>query len=897
MSWIVKGMLSLRYRIKIKNFDALYKAGYHKDGGVLFLPNHPAEADPIIISTLLAADFRPRPLVIEHFYYLPGAHFFMKLFRALPMPNFDMSANSWKIRQVEKSLDQVDQALKGHDNFLIYPSARLKLEAKEVVGGSSYIHRILEKNPKTKIVLIRTTGLWGSISSRAITGKSPDFWKMITLGIKVILKNGLFFAPRRKVTVEFALAPDDFPYKAERLELNRYLEKWYNRYEDKEGNEHEEEPLKLVSFSRFSKEFPKITKKKKEEKKDKIKVSKEVRREVIKELARLSSRPFQSIQEESELSKDLGLDSLDFASIQAFLDERYHAQSIVPEEMQTVEDVLQLTRYEEKEEKEFEKVDKRPYAWPKETLRPDIAISEGATIQEVFLRSCDRMKNGVACGDEQAKYFTYKKFKRAVCVLAEKFRSLPDTHIGVLLPSSAGVFIVVFAILLARKTPVMLNWTTGERNLSFAKDLLKLKTVFSARRFLERVDHLELGKVDESLVLLEDFRRTLKLRDKLKGVFLSLKKAPLLLKHFQIDQVKPSDPAVILFTSGTETFPKAVPLSHTNLIENIKAGLTMVKLNRDDIALSVLPPFHSFGFTVSGMVPLLAGYRAFYSPDPTDSHVMARECYLRNITMICCAPSFYRNLFRVASPKHLKTVRMFVTGAEKAPKELFEAVEKLGKNRLLMEGYGITECSPMVTIRRPEKGFAGVGKPLPGIKLCTIHPESKEKLPDHEEGEVCIHGPNVFEGYLGKDAPNPFIELDGERWYRSGDLGKIDEEGNLIFSGRIKRFVKIGGEMVSLGALEEELTEASKTKGWIEKDEDEPQLAVGAIEEGEKPKVVLFATFTAKVEEINAILQEKGFGRIVKIQEVRQISHIPMTGTGKVHFRRINEMLSEPHDT
>ena len=819
----------------------------------------------------------------------------MKLVRALPMPNFEMAANTWKIRQVEKSLKTVKTCLQKGDNFLIYPSGHLKTEGREIVGGNSYVHRILEMYPDTKIVLIRTTGLWGSLFSRVVTGRAPDFWKVFVRGTKILLKNGIFFAPRRKVTVEFSLAPKDFPYKGSRIELNHYLENWYNQYRDSSGHLTDKEPLSLVTFSRFSKDVPVITYEEPAErpKKD-IEVPEVIRNDVLKELAKLSARDAKEIEETMDLSTDLGLDSLDLAGIQAFLDERYDVESIVPEKMRTVTDLLELIVEGKVKRRADDTANKKLYAWPKEAFRPAVRLPKGESIQEVFLNTCDRMNKSIACGDENAKMLSYKQFKIGVIVLARKFKKLPDSHIGVLLPSSVGVFVIILAILMAGKVPVILNWTAGVRSLNFANNLLNLKTIFSARRFLERVDSLDLGELEDKVILMEEYRKGISFWDKLSGLFLARKKAPALMKHFQIKKVKPEDPAVILFTSGTETYPKAVPLSHRNLLENLRAAFSVVRINRDDILLGILPPFHSFGFSVTGLMPLLSGLRVFFSPDPTDSHAMARDCYLRSITLLCCAPSFYRNLFRVATPRQLKSVRMFVTGAEKAPKELFESVAKLEGDKILIEGYGITECSPIVTLCRPELPPKGVGQPIPGVTLCVINPETDERLPDQEQGEICIKGPSVFQGYMGKDVPDPFIEIEGEKWYRSGDLGSLDEDGSLLYGGRIKRFVKIGGEMVSLTALEEELTHQSKEKGWIPKEEETPQLAVGVIEkEADKPILVLFTTFSVSEQDINKALRDVGFGRIVKIQKVKQISEIPMTGTGKVHFRRINELLKD----
>lgn len=895
LSRCLKGLLSLRYQIEVKSMAALFSAEYLKKGGILFLPNHPAEVDPLILQALLMGTFRIRPLVIEHFYYLKGAHLFMKWVDALPLPNFEMATNTWKIRQVEKALEQVKKAVDQGDNFLIYPSGHLKTDGSEIVGGNSFVHRLLEICPNIKIVLVRTTGLWGSSFSRAATGRSPDFWKTLLHGCRVLLKNGFFFVPKRKVTVEFSLAPTDFPYKGSRIDVNQYLENWYNQYTNDTGYITDKEPLKLVSFSCFSRELLPIKERKKKEKQKSVtEVPNNIRMAVCKELARLSDLALEDIHDEMDLARDLGLDSLDYANIQIFLDEQYDIESIVPEKIRTVSDLFELIIKGEIENQSFGIIDPKTYWWPEEKFRPAVHYPKGENIQEVFLNTCYRMRKNFACGDEFTKFLTYHKLKLGVITLARKLEVMPDQYLGVLLPSSVGTFLLILAILMAGKTPVILNWTTGARNLNFADRLLHLQTIFSSRRFLERADNVELGVLEDKVILMESFRKKLSFWDKVAGFCLSQKSQPSLMKRFQIKRFKPQDPAVILFTSGTETYPKAVPLSHQNLITNQKAALSVVKINRDDVLLGVLPPFHSFGFSVTGLLPLLSGLRVFFSPDPTDSHAMARDCYLRNITLLCCAPSFYRNLFRIATSQQLQSIRMFVTGAEKAPKQLFDSVKKLEGERVLIEGYGITECSPIVTLCRPGNPAKGVGQPLPGVELCVIHPETGKKLSDQEQGEICVKGPNVFQGYMGEQVPNPFIELEGKKWYRSGDLGSLDKDGSLIYGGRIKRFVKIGGEMISLAALEEELFHLAKERNWIPKDEDVPQLAIGVVEkEADKPLLVLFTTFEISPQEINMVLRSSGFGRIVKIQAVKQIPEIPMTGTGKVHFHCINEMLKE----
>ena len=881
-SWLILKGLSLRYKIEV---SGLHQLKLNK-GGILFLPNHPALIDPVIVNALLAPKFHPRPLVIENFYYSKGIRFFMNLVRALPMPNLEVSTNTWKLRQVEKSLHKVREQVQKGENFLIYPSGQLKQKGHEVIGGNSFIQRILKVSPDVQVVLVRTSGLWGSLFSKAIKGESPDFWEVFKYGIKILLKNGIFFCPKRKVTVEFELLDLEFPYSGTRLELNQHLEKRYNRYLDRSGNRVNDEPLSLVSFSFFSKELPIINKKEKSNTLNKkLDVPEHIRKDVFCELTKLSG--ISSISDTMNLSRDLGLDSLDIATLGAFLGERYDVESITPGKLRFVHDLLELIVEGSLTKPKLDTGNLRYYEWPKESFRPKVQFPKGKLIPECFLNTCDRMGQAMACGDDFSKIMSYREVKMGVMVLAQKWLKIPDTYIAVLLPSSVGCYILILSILFAGKIPVILNWTAGVRSLNFAQETLKFSTVLSSRRFLERVESIELGKLEDQITLMEDFRQTISLLDKLKGVFLSHRKGKDLYKRFKLDQLKEDDPAVILFTSGTESYPKVVPLSHKNILSNEKSALQAVHLDKKDILYGVLPPFHSFGFSVTGIFPILSGLRVFYAPDPTDTHGMARDCFFRKITMLCCAPSFYLNLFRVATPRQLKSVRLVVSGAEKAPPELFKQVKRLGKE--LIEGYGITECSPIVTINSAGEKAHGVGMPIEGVELCVIHPETQDKIPQDKQGEICIRGPGVFSGYLGENVPNPFIELDGEKWYRSGDLGYIASDGALILEGRLKRFVKIGGEMVSLTALEEELFSYGKDQGLIQ-EEDKPQLAL-AVKEGVKPHLILFTTFPIQKERVNEALRRVGFARIVKVSEVRQIEEIPMTGTGKVQLRKLNEMI------
>jgi long-chain-fatty-acid--[acyl-carrier-protein] ligase len=313
-----------------------------------------------------------------------------------------------------------------------------------------------------------------------------------------------------------------------------------------------------------------------------------------------------------------------------------------------------------------------------------------------------------------------------------------------------------------------------------------------------------------------------------------------------------------------------------------------VVFKSSDVIYGILPPFHSFGFSVAGLFAFVSGTRIAFYPDPTDGFALAEGIHRWKVTVFCSAPSFLKGLFYAAEPEQLMSIRYFVCGAEKAPPELFKKVENLGSHGKLIEGYGITECSPIITISRPNLPPKGVGRILPNLQIRTIHPETQEPLPEGTEGEICVRGPSVFHGYL--DHPRtPFIDLDGQKWYRTGDLGHLESDGSLILSGRLKRFTKLGGEMISLGAVEQALVshflQAKKMTA------DLPSIAICADERSGKPLLIVFTTLDIEKEEANRILEQAGFSRLIKISKVEKIDAIPLLGVGKTDYRKLQGMI------
>ncbi|MCB1136271.1 MAG: AMP-binding protein, partial [Chlamydiia bacterium] len=529
-------------------------------------------------------------------------------------------------------------------------------------------------------------------------------------------------------------------------------------------------------------------------------------------------------------------------------------------------------------------------AWHKDKGRADPGCPDGETIPEVFLRRCELMPGKIACADGRSGILTYRKMRVRVLLLAAYIKTLPGKYIGVMLPASVGANVVVLATQLAGKVPVMVNWTVGPRHLKAILHATGVHRILTAWGFIDRMRNVDLSGIEDQMVMLEDVARELSLGQKLGAVLDSFKSTKTLVKKHGLDKISADDAAVVLFTSGTESLPKGVPLSHKNIISNQRSAVPAVKLQADDILYGTLPPFHSFGFSITGLLPLLTGIKVAYSPDPTDCKRLAKGIEKWGITIYCSAPTFLKGVLRVSKPEQLKSVRLFVTGAEKAPPELEAKVAELGAKAEFLEGYGITECAPILTFNLPGHKRKGVGRPVPGVELAVVHPETHTEIEPGKSGLVLAHGPNVFSGYLNaKNVRDPFIEFNGRRWYNTGDLGYIDAEGNLHLVGRQKRFVKIGGEMVSLGSIETVLYEAAPEKGWT-LGEEGPSLAVCSTEEtGERPRIFLFTRFETTLEEVNASLRQAGFSNLVKVGALRKLDAIPVLGSGKINYRELEQ--------
>jgi long-chain-fatty-acid--[acyl-carrier-protein] ligase len=529
-----------------------------------------------------------------------------------------------------------------------------------------------------------------------------------------------------------------------------------------------------------------------------------------------------------------------------------------------------------------EKVDVPPL-WNR-PARPDAPIDVLAeTIYEAFVRRCTLVPDDPAVADRTSGALSYRRLWVGAHLMARRLRQLPGQAIGVLLPASVAADVTFLALHRAGKLPVMLNWTTGPANLAHAVKTLGVVRVVTSRKLIDR---LGIEVPGAEYVFLEDVRAGV---GKLEAA-IALAGTYLLPRRFKLrfPQPSPDDPAVVLFTSGSENAPKAVPLSHRNLIANIRACVhSILEPTHEDALLGFLPPFHSFGLMGTLLAPVLCGVRLVHHPDPTDAAGLVRMVAAFKPTLLVSTPTFLSYMLGVAGPGDLDSLRIVVTGAEKCPDAVFEKTRQMAPHAAILEGYGITECSPVVSANRLDHIKPGtVGPPVEGVEIRLVDPETKQPT-DRKQGMLLVRGPSIFSGYLNYSGPSPFVEVEGKQWYVTGDLVEVDDDGFIRFAGRLKRFLKAGGEMISLPALEEPLTNRFPAT------ENGPQAAVEGIETPDGRHIVLFTTQEISLREANAILAEAGFRGLMRLDEVVRLEAIPVLGTGKTDYKALRTRCQE----
>ena len=869
-------LLKLRYKITVNGAENLKKSR-----GMLILPNHPAEMDPVMELLTFWNVAHPRVVLIEDFYEMPALKWLFLRLDAISIPDIEGTAGVWKKHRVEKALDDVVEALKAGDNVLLYPGGALWRQGREVVGAKSGLHYILSRVPNAPVALAHASGLWGSSFSYVYENRRPRLFAQLWHGIKVVLKNGIFFVPKRPVKIDVIMAGEDFPrHCKDKMELNAWLENWHGKYG--------EEPLTLYPYSIWSKELPKLAKVEEKPKVDESKLNTKILSEVTKEIARQKNRNPSEIMPSDRLTDDLGMDSLEVAEVLSWLQDTYGVADVSPRELINVAAVAHIAASTTNQIAP-EDVAPPPPLWNEIEGRKFGNVAESRTLAEAFLRTCDRGGKQPFLADEALGVLTFEQFKMAVVVFATLIKEMPGKRIGIMLPALSICDILLFATQLAGKQAVMLNWTLGEANLRHVVEIAELDVVLTAEAFVDQLDSLPLDLFLDKLVTVEELKKQIGLSHKLKAWRQKNWKTEKMLKAWGLDKVSEDDLAIILFTSGSENVPKGVPLTHKNLLSNVAGLIEALDLSYKDILYSFLPPFHSFGLTMTTLMPAVTGIRNALYPNPTAYRALAIGFKKWGVTIAGGTATFIKGIIRAGKPELFAALRLVGCGGEKTPPELFDLFRARIPHTKLIEGYGITECSPLLCLTRVDDEIVGVGKPVRGVEVKVVGIDNYEELPSETQGLIIARGVSVFNGYLG-GKPNPFIKLsDGSTWYNTGDLGYFTAQGNLIITGRLKRFVKIGGEMISLPALEAVLNHR-----WPSSD-DRQLMAVEAREiEGERPELILFSVLDkVTIDDANNALREAGIANVARLSAIKYIPEMPLLGTGKTDYRSLKISLNQ----
>jgi acyl-CoA synthetase (AMP-forming)/AMP-acid ligase II/1-acyl-sn-glycerol-3-phosphate acyltransferase/acyl carrier protein len=870
---VARCLIWLRYRVRVTGLEKLKSL----HGPILVLPNHPAYVDPLIVLAHVRLGRPLRPIVYADTYRHPLVYPFMPLIRAFEVPNLSKASRQSR-QQAVAMLDAVAAALNRGDSLLLYPSGRLVRTGIEIVGSARSAAEFLERCPQANVVLARTTGLWGSMFGCARTGTVPDLGKSVLEAMGWLIASLVFFMPRRDVHLELEVLDRSRLPGTSREELNPFLERWYNQGQLQ--NATSVEPIFVRYHGLFGPRQGDFLAGRKQADDGLQKIPAETQAAVDDLVEARLNRVLEPRERTAATPLDaLGLDSLDRMQLSLEIEGRFGFQTAVVTE--TMGDLYRLAAGQAASS--TKNPARAAAVWIARRLNDEPAEIVGLTIAEAFVRRCLASPRDVAVADPMAGVLTYRRMLVATSLLSRRIARLQGDAVGILLPSSAAADLAFLAVHLAGKLPVMLNWTTGEAGLATALKTARVREVITSEKLVDRLG-IELPGAD--MIFLEDLRKGMTKREQAMMLLAAVLRPARFLR--ELPRQQPDDPAVVLFTSGSESTPKAVPLTHDNLISTSRASIQAIALSRRDAVLGFLPPFHSFGLLGNLVAPILAGVPMVHHPDPTDARGLVAALTAHGATAVFSTPTFLASMLAVGSQERFASLRLIVMGAEKCPEAVFERCRRIAPAATLLEGYGITECSAVVSLNRPGAVVPGsIGRPIDGYEFRIVHPERMCPVPPGEPGMLLVRGPSVFHGYMNYDGPSPMTECDGLGWYRTGDLVTVDAEGCLVFRGRLKRFLKAGGEMISLPALEEPFSVAYPPT------ENGPQVAVEGIELPEGRRIALFTTVSMTLREANARLVQAGLRGVMRLDEVRHVESIPVLGTGKTDYMQLRRLVDQ----
>ncbi len=507
------------------------------------------------------------------------------------------------------------------------------------------------------------------------------------------------------------------------------------------------------------------------------------------------------------------------------------------------------------------------------------AHNRPSTLGAEFVRICRENGGRTVFDDSTGSKVSYRKALLGAFAIGRLLKGLCEGNTGIMLPNLSATAVIFMALEISRKVPVFLNYSSGPQGLRLAMELADVGTVITSRRFLERVKVSDAVFGSRKCIFLEDLRDEIGLTHRLAAFFRLFFPGG----SGKMRTGEEKETAVVLFTSGSEGVPKGVCLSHENIITNVYQGLSRIDVTPEDAFLNVLPMFHSFGLTVGTIIPVFARAKVFFHVSPLQYRIVPELVYDEGCTILLATNTFLNGYGRKANPYDFHGVRYIFCGGEPLTDAVFERYCRTFGIRI-MAGYGITECAPMVSINsalRYEHGTAGAI--LPGIdyRLAAV-----EGIDDKGGtlGRLLVRGKNVMKGYLKNESANHEYLVDNGGWYDTGDVVEITEEGSLKVIGRLRRFAKISGEMVSLTAVEEALSRDLAGRR---------DVAVMAVSDEHKGERLIVVTNSTEIDQksLRDSLKRQGFPDLAIPRSVRFMKEIPKLGTGKLDYARLKDLI------
>ena len=519
------------------------------------------------------------------------------------------------------------------------------------------------------------------------------------------------------------------------------------------------------------------------------------------------------------------------------------------------------------------------------------------TLPSAWIDTVKSVKGEIALADSLTDPLSARKAFTASAAFSRKIRNIsPEQNIGLLLPTSAGGVIANMAGLLAGKTLVNLNYTSSTQALASAIDQAEIKTVYTSARFIKKLEQrgIDLTSVLEAvnLVYLEELKKEIS-----KVEMISILTATTVLPGWVLKRLfcRSNDTqanAAILFSSGSEGAPKGIELSHENIMANLKQVAEVLNAKEDEVIMASLPLFHAFGLTATQFLPLIEGFPMVCHADPTDGVGVAKAVAKYRATVMFGTSTFLRlySRDRKIKPLMFDSLRLVVAGAEKLSPDVRE-VFKMKFSKDVYEGYGATETAPVASVNLPDAldlrywtvqlgGKQGtVGMPLPGTSFKIVDPTSLEELPAKEDGMILIGGPQIMKGYLNDPEKTSKVihEIDGMRWYISGDKGHLDEDGFLVIVDRYSRFAKLGGEMISLSEVEATVRQSLC-------DDAIDVIAMNVPDDKKGEKVILLVDGELALKTLRQAMLDKAVNPLLIPAKIIQVEIMPKLGSGKTDF-------------